>query len=94
MMSVLGFWVFDINWFWRLPRVISSKQGWVAMCHKKKQWHAREEATRLAALVSSGRRVGEYSSSFLDLEDYPYLENRVSQRDKLPLRRAKITTHN
>ena len=44
--------------------------------------------------MSSGRRVSEYSSSFLDLEDYPYLEIRVSQRDKLSLRRFKTTKHN
>ena len=31
-------------------------------------------ATILAALVSSVRRVSEYSSSFIDLEDHPYLE--------------------
>ena len=31
-------------------------------------------ATRFAALVSSVRRVSEYSSSSIDLEDHPYLE--------------------
>ena len=47
-----------------------------------------------AALESSVRRVSEYSSSFIDLEDHPYLGIGVSLRDKLSLRRVKTTTHN
>ena len=38
--------------------------------------------------------MGGYSSSFLDHKDDPYLEIRVSQRDKLSLRRVKATTQN
>ena len=53
-------------------------------------------ATGLAALVSSVRRVSEYSSSFLDLKDYTCEDigcTQSAQRDDGPKETANTKEH-